>query len=197
MLPWGHLAVGYFVYTVLVRTRVRRAPDGVPTIVLLIGTQLPDLVDKPLNWWFGILDGRGIAHSLLVVIAVCGLAVVVASAYDRTDVAGALSVGLLSHLLADAWHALLSGQFGRAAFLVWPLLPAPTYPKDTPTDHLAAWLDQLRLLPAEPVAFLTGAFGFQLVLFCIMLGVWAADGAPGLGATWRFLTRTQGGSLRL
>jgi hypothetical protein len=187
MLPWGHLAVGYFVYTVSVRVRGQRAPRGGPTLVLALGTQLPDLVDKPLNWWFGIFDGRGIAHSLLVIVPVCVIALSVAHAYERRESGIALSVGLLSHLFADSWQALLSGQFGQVTFLLWPLFPVPRYPKDSLFDHLAAWLLQIRTLPSDPVAFFTGRFGTQFVLLVVLVLIWALDGFPGVKTTWKFV----------
>lgn len=196
MLPWGHLAVGYLVYAALTRLRLRRSPTGVPTIVLVLATQLPDLVDKPLNWWFGILDGRGVAHSVLVVAAVCVLAAIVAAEYDRTDIGSAFSIGLFSHLFADALQAVLAGQFGQAAFLLWPLFPAPTYPKDAPADHVVVWLDQFRAIVTTPAAGLTTWFGFQLVLVLVALVVWIADGAPGLDTAWRVFVHRRIESLR-
>jgi hypothetical protein len=190
MLPWGHLAVGYLVYTVLVRVRGRRAPAGAPTLGLALGTQLPDLVDKPLNWWFGIFDGRGIGHSLLAVTAFCLLVAVVAYRYDRLELGGALSIGIYTHLLGDSYQALLSGEFASAAFLLWPLVPAPTYPKDSLFEHLDAWVAYLQALPQlSPTAILSSGFGFQLVLLFVLFGIWALDGFPGVGTLWRFVTR--------
>lgn len=198
MMPWGHLAIGYLVYTVLARVRRYRAPEGAPTLVLAFATQLPDLVDKPLNWWFSIFDGRGASHSLFVITVVCILAFVVARNYDRDELAVAFSVGMYTHLLGDAGSALLSGEFGRASFLVWPLLPAPTYPKDSLIDHLDAWLFYLRMLPHSPVEFLTSRFGFQIVLLFVLFGIWALDGFPGIGTLWRVVTRrSDDGSTRV
>jgi hypothetical protein len=189
MMPWGHLAVGYLAYTVLVRVQGRRAPEGAPTLVLALATQLPDLVDKPLNWWFSIFDGRGISHSLLAVTVVCALVFVLARKYDRDELSVAFLVGMYTHLLGDAGSALLSGQFDRATFLLWPLLPAPTYPKDSLIDHLDAWLFYLRMLPQSPMEFLTSRFGFQILLLFGLFGIWALDGFPGVGTLWRLVTR--------
>ena len=54
MWPWGHLVFGYLLY-LLVRPRAWRNGDRFAVIVLMIGTQVPDIVDKPLAWWFGVL----------------------------------------------------------------------------------------------------------------------------------------------
>ena len=65
MWPWGHLAVGYLVYSGLSRWRFGRLPGSVATLAVALGTQLPDLVDKPLAWTVNVLaSGRSLAHSL-------------------------------------------------------------------------------------------------------------------------------------
>ncbi|GAB6860733.1 metal-dependent hydrolase [Haloplanus litoreus] len=196
MMPWGHLAIGYLVYTVVTRVRGHRAPDGAPTLVLAVATQLPDLVDKPLNWWFDVFDGRGIGHSLLTVTAVCVLVAFVAHRYDRRELAGAFSLGLYSHLLADTWRSLLAGEFGQAAFLLWPLFPTPTYPKDSLFDHVDAWLAHLQTLQSSPATLLTGGFGIQLVLVVVLFGIWALDGFPGVKTLWRLVSRRRQRTVR-
>lgn len=187
MMPWGHLALGYFVFTVGTRAWYRRAPEGAPTVVLAVGTQAPDLVDKPLNWWFDIYDGRGIGHSLLVVGLVSVVLLYWAHQYDRTDLAAAFSLGAFIHLFGDAWSALLSGNLSRAAYLLWPLYPAPTYPSDSLLDHLQRWAVALRTLQRSPEMLLESQFGIQLLLLFALLAVWAIDGFPGVRTAWRWL----------
>ena len=69
MWPWGHAAAGYLLYTLWARRRFHRPPAGAATLALAVGTQFPDLVDKPLAWTFGISpSGRAGAHSLLIAI---------------------------------------------------------------------------------------------------------------------------------
>ena len=61
MWPWGHLAAGYPVYTAYTRLHTGDPPADVPALVALLGTQLPDLVDKPLAVLPTVrsLSGRG------------------------------------------------------------------------------------------------------------------------------------------
>jgi len=67
MWPWGHLAVGYVAFSVFVRFRLGRQPSGHAALALAVATQLPDLIDKPLAWQFGLLSsGISVAHSILV-----------------------------------------------------------------------------------------------------------------------------------
>ena len=66
MLPWGHLAVGYLAYSLAVRVRSGGPPAGLAVAALAVGTQFPDLIDKPLVSWVSVLpSGRsqiGRAH---------------------------------------------------------------------------------------------------------------------------------------
>ncbi|PSQ17916.1 hypothetical protein BRC99_00275 [Halobacteriales archaeon QS_7_69_60] len=73
MLPWGHLAVGYLAYSLAVRGRTGGPPAGLATAALAVGTQFPDLIDKPLVAWVSLLpSGRSLGHSLLFAAA-CGV----------------------------------------------------------------------------------------------------------------------------
>jgi len=103
MLPWGHAAVGYLCYSFIVRVRDRRAPTGPAVLTLAVGTQLPDLIDKPLAWSLGILpSGRSLGHSLLFAVLLTIVVWVVAQRYDRQREVSALMVGHLLHVLADS-----------------------------------------------------------------------------------------------
>jgi hypothetical protein len=192
MFPWGHLAVGYLTYTVLTKVWAGRAPASVPTVALAVGTQFPDLVDKPLGWWFGVYDGRAVGHSLPVAVAVCVGLVYLARRYDRQDVAAAFSVGVFTHLAGDASDALVTGNLREASFLLWPVLAPPSYPKDSLVDHLGAWLVQGRILAqSSPTALLESRFGFQLAMFVLLVVIWAMDGFPGVGTVWSLVTRRE------
>lgn len=174
MWPWGHLAVGYLLYALFARSRNGRAPGGPATVLLALGTQFPDLVDKPLAWTFGVLPtGRSLAHSLLVAAVV----IVVLSAYcrrsDRTELANAFSIGYLSHLAADVLYPVLRGEFELVTFLLWPLLPLPVY--DAELSFLAHLLN-LRL---------TLSVAFEIVLGLVALGLWTRHGTPGFAIVRR------------
>lgn len=187
MFPWGHLAVGYAVYSL--GTRIGRGcpPDGGAALVLVLGTQLPDLIDKPANWWFGFLDGRGAAHSLLVIVPLCALVVLWARRRDRDDVGVALSVGVLTHVAGDAYTAIRVGAWNDVVgFLLWPVFPAPTYPKDSFDDHLVEWGGVFEGLRWDTLgAVLSSSLVLEFV-FALLVGVlWAADGFPGPGFLWR------------
>jgi hypothetical protein len=50
MLPLGHAALGYLLYTVAGRVSGKQVPLRYAIVPLAVGTQFPDLVDKPLAY---------------------------------------------------------------------------------------------------------------------------------------------------
>lgn len=182
MLPWGHLAVGYVVYSLAVRAWFRCPPTGAPTVALALGTQLPDLIDKPLTWWFNVFDGRAFGHSVLAMLPVCLGVYLLARQRGLGRAGGAFGVGVATHLVSDAWRALVTGTVREGApYLLWPVLPAPIYPKGSLAAHAAVLRLRLQLLPwHSPVELLTGWLGKQLLVFGLLVGLWVVDGRPGL-----------------
>lgn len=175
MWPLGHAAVAYLSYSGLCRAR-EGSPTGAPAVLaVLLGSQLPDLVDKPLSWYLGILPtGRSLAHSLVVIVPVVAVGYLVASRYSHAEYGIAFGVGAGSHLLADVVPVL----WGAAdpAILVWPLLPLEPYPDGAPSI-LGLLMDSL----GEPYFFA------EFVLAALAVAVWRRDGYPGLGVIRRRL----------
>jgi len=167
--PWGHLAVGYVLYSVLMRIRHGRSPDGIAALVVAFGTQFPDLVDKPLAWTVQILpSGRSLAHSLLTATIVIVLVTWYARRHERSDLAGAFAVGYLSHLFGDAIGPVLEGKYVYLSSLGWPLLPPPPY------DHEGGILAHFGDFGFTPMS------AFEIALAAAIFGLWLRDGSPGL-----------------
>ncbi|WP_123538515.1 metal-dependent hydrolase [Halosimplex salinum] len=182
MLPWGHLAVGYLLYSGGTRLWHRRSPDDAPTLLALLGTQAPDLVDKPLNWWLAVFDGRGIGHSLLTTVPVCAMVYLFARRRGRGEWGAAFGFGVLTHLFADAFYPVLRGASSLdAPYLLWPLREAPTYPSENVMDHVLRVVVHFSALRHRaPVDILTDRFVIQVLLVPLVVGIWALDGFPGL-----------------
>jgi len=181
MWPWGHLAVAYLVYVVYTRRDPTRRQTAAPLTALAVGSQFPDLIDKPLAWTFGILpSGRSLAHSLFTLFILAVVLHQLAVRYRRTDLSEAFTIGAFAHTLTDmsptAVAGLLGGdltQFRWLRFLVWPLQPPPPYANDT------SFVEQFASLSAEPYVL------FQFGLFGLAVAVWIAHGAPGLRSVTR------------
>ena len=178
MWPWGHAAVGYLVYSLYSHRLHGRAPSNVAAVLLGLGTQFPDLVDKPLAWTFTLLPtGRSLAHSLLTALLVIGVALSLARRYTRSEYAIAFGIGYLSHLAADGLRSALNGEFENLSYLVWPLVPL------SPTDTKVSILAHFLTFQLEPFTV------FELGLVALALLVWWRDDVPGVRVLLRPLTQ--------
>ncbi|EMA38378.1 metal-dependent hydrolase [Halococcus hamelinensis] len=178
MLPWGHLAFGYVCYSGLVRWFSRRRPDGYGFAFVALGTQLPDLVDKPLAWTVDLLpSGRSLAHSAFTATLASTAVWTVCRRRGRPDLGAAFAVGYASHLVGDGYRALLAGRYAALSSFGWPFLPPPRF------DHGGGIVDHFRGLSFTPT------FAFDLVLVVLAVVVWVVDGAPGWSAVGERLAR--------
>jgi hypothetical protein len=179
MWPWEHLAVGYLAYSLYARRRYGRPPDGPTAVMLAIGTQLPDLVDKPLAWTFGVLpNGTSLAHSLTFVALFVPITLLVARLAGVPRWGGALAFGHVSHLPGDMLYPLATDGGLATSFLLWPFVPG----RDTPSQGL---LFEFETYFAEFVQFLGTPrgqiyFALELALLGTALLVWNRDGRPVL-----------------
>ena len=181
MWLWGHLAVGYLAYSPLARARFGRAPSGWEAVLLALGTQFPDLVDKPLAWGFGVLPaGRTLAHSLLTVAVVITPVYAYFKRRGRPGLGLAFAIGYVTHPFADAFFPLLSGSYQYVAYLLWPLFGFSELPPyDVGRVVLVEPLEVL--LGAEPIDFDITTNGLvQLTLVGFVVRMWRRDGAPGV-----------------
>ena len=179
MWPWEHLAVGYLVYSLLVHLTDGRAPAAGGAIAVGLGTQFPDLVDKPLGWGTAILpSGPSLAHSLVFALP-CILGVgIVAVALDRTDLGAAFGIGYLSHLPGDVVYPVLLGGDLNLSFLFWPVTSA----SGSQPTAMFAYVQELFAQFTAVLATPQGAFylAFEALLILGTLVIWFFDGAPGL-----------------
>jgi hypothetical protein len=89
MWPPGHVAIAYLLYRAYVGVRPGVEPSGVPVLVLVFGSLLPDLVDKPLAWYLGAIPtGRTLAHSLFVLVPLSVAIYLLARRYGRDEYGG-------------------------------------------------------------------------------------------------------------
>lgn len=180
MWPWEHLAFGYLVYSLSHRMLRIRHPTHVGASSLAVGTQLPDLVDKPLAWELQVLPGgRSLAHSLLFALPIVLFLYHLTGRWGRSEVGIGLAVGHLSHLVGDAIYPLVLGGVPDAGFLLWPVLSGTAIAASGgAVGHTWALLVRLVAVlqsPTGPVYFLLEAalLGGALVL-------WHGDGYPGV-----------------
>jgi len=126
-----------------------------PTLPLVAGAALPDLVDKPMAM-VGVVDLYQSAGHSLPLLVVGFLAIYVRREWTP------FWLGWASHLLLDAAHMLLNGRADDVLFLAWPAI------EHTPAVNL------------PPIAFFvhylgTPSFYAEFVVWGLLVSVLVAD----------------------
>ena len=184
MWPWGHLAVGYVAFSAFVRVQPETELSDRAVIVLAVATQLPDLVDKPLAWQFGLLnDGIDVAHSLLVGLPLALTVGLVLWNTRRRQLGAAVVIGYGSHVLADILFGALFSESPVLTAFLWPLYG--TSPSTTPGLGPKVWalLSNSRALLGTAMG--RTYFALEVLLLVSTVALWVADGVPGLGPVRR------------
>ncbi|MDT3435489.1 hypothetical protein KZ498_11520 [Haloarcula sp. 1CSR25-25] len=116
-------------------------------LLLLVATQLPDVIDKPLAWTFAILpSGRMLAHSLVVSLPILTEVVLLAAHRGFGRYAVVFSAGYLSHIAGDFYPILRLGtDYYFFPNLFWPLLAAnpdraPSFAAHSPDNLLSLFV---------------------------------------------------------
>lgn len=177
MWPWEHLAVGYLLYSGISRV-IGHRPDRRDVLVLALGTQFPDLVDKPLGWVLGVLPGGlTLGHSLLFALPMLALVLAATRGTSLEHVGLAFAVGYSSHLPADVLYNWLVGGHLAVGFLLWPLLPASAATNPSLAAILQGLLAKYQTFLSSPTGRLYLAF--EVALLVSAAAAWWADGRPG------------------
>ncbi|MFD1600084.1 metal-dependent hydrolase [Halobellus rarus] len=180
MWPWEHVFFAYVLFSLYVHGRHRRRPTDPAVVALAVGAVLPDLIDKPLAWQFGLFEtGYAVAHSVFVVVPVLFGVALLARRRGSETLTVAFTVGYLLHLVGDVLPASLSGRTLDLSPVLWPIsnrLPIDaggTFAESTGT-LLVRYLTQLLTLD------LTLVVGLQLGSILFGTALWLLDGLPGL-----------------
>ncbi|WP_436347794.1 metal-dependent hydrolase [Natronorubrum sp. FCH18a] len=185
MWPWEHLAVAYVLYSLFAKAVFRRPPTGREAIAVGLGSQIPDLVDKPLAWTFEITEtGYSIGHSIFVVPVVCLAVYAVATRRGDRPLAGAFALAYGSHLVTDIYDPLRESSRLKPSAVLWPLESPPTGDHGGFLDHFARYF--FRYVNELLTGGLTPSIALQLGLGVAVLALWLIDGAPIAADGWRW-----------
>jgi hypothetical protein len=130
MLPVGHALVALVPILGYVALRDRRLPSLGFAWVVFVGSQWPDLIDKPLANYTGLIPtGRVFLHSLPVAIPVSALAIGYGKRTGRDRAGYAFVAAYLLHLVGDNYGGFLRSSPRAWWDLLWPLTPAKPRPE--------------------------------------------------------------------
>jgi|AntDeeMetageno50_2_1112565.scaffolds.fasta_scaffold05871_2 membrane-bound metal-dependent hydrolase YbcI (DUF457 family) len=142
VFPHEHLLVALLPVVAYVTGRDRRLPTQGVMFATAVGSQFPDLVDKPLAHQFGVLpSGRVFMHSLPFTIPTTIVVLAYGWYTKRLRVAGAFVSAYLLHLVGDTYQLLLQSQI--PSDLLWPFVaaqPRPEVPFWAGVDGINVWL---------------------------------------------------------
>ncbi len=179
MWPWEHLAVAYVGYSILTRVVAGRPPTASEALLVAFGSQIPDLIDKPLAWQFGVLpSGVSLAHSIFLAGPVSIAAVAVARLTRRPVAGVAFAVGWLSHLVGDVYYPLVYADAYSWDVVLWPVRPAATSPSVGFARQFWTYFDRYLEFLTSPAGL--AYLGLEVAVLGGAVLLWVFDGMPGL-----------------
>jgi hypothetical protein len=190
MWPWEHAAVAYLAYSLSVRAVTGRAPRGWPVLALAVGSQFPDLIDKPAEWVFAVLPSTGLAHSVFTAIPLTLVLLAVGYRRGWFGVSVGFSVGYLLHLPGDVFYDVILGSEPSYDKVLWPLVSGDVQSNVDLLALLTRFFDRYAefILSPAGLPYLLG----EVALVGGAVVLWLIDGRPGLGVLRRLLWRLIG-----
>lgn len=180
MWPWEHAIMGYLVYSLFCHAVYRDAPGGLEAFAVVFASVLPDLVDKPLAWEYGVFEaGYAIGHSIFVAVPLSIAVGLLARSAGRPRTGLAFGLGYLLHLPADVLDAYVRDGVSQPELMLWPVATVDGGAAE------AGFREQfLQLFGRYHQELLAGDLStyrwLQLGLAALAFFLWLYDGAPVL-----------------
>jgi hypothetical protein len=196
MMPWTHAVVAYVAFSLATHAFARTPPTTRETALVAAGALLPDLVDKPLAWQFGVLEGgRTLAHSLFLAVPLSVAAVVLAVRRGRPRLGLAFAAGYLLHLPGDLLPEFLESGEVAVGTLLWPVTGGGGSQGES---FVGEFLSNVVPYAREIAAgILSGEPSRQLLAFVLVwvlaVSLWVYDGMPVVRDGYRWLRRSLAG----
>lgn len=192
MMPWTHAVVAYIAFSLATHALARQSPTTRETVLVGAGALFPDLVDKPLAWQFGVLEGgRTLAHSVFVAVPLSVAVVVLAVRRDRPRLGLAFAAGYLLHLPGDLVPEYLQSGTVAVGTLFWPVTDGGGGQGES---FLGEFIANTVPYARELIdAVLSGDPSWQLLVFSLVwvlaVSLWVYDGMPVVLDGYRWLRR--------
>ncbi|WP_226041653.1 metal-dependent hydrolase [Natrinema sp. DC36] len=180
MWPWEHAIVGYLAYSLCCHAVFRESPTGLEAFTVVFASVLPDLIDKPLAWEYGVFEnGYAIGHSLFFAVPLAIFVGMIAHAATRSRAGLAFGLGYLLHPFGDVVDSVFRQGVLQFELMLWPIAsveghsPGPSF--------LEAFFDLFGRYSSDMLAGDISTYLWaQLGLAGAALVVWLVDGAPVL-----------------
>jgi len=181
MWPWEHVLFAYVFYSIYIHARRRERPPDASVVALAFGAVLPDLVDKPLAWQFGVFEGGyALAHSVFVAVPIVAVVYLFAERRGYGPVGAAYGVGHLLHIAGDVLPVSLAKGRLELRPMLWPTGGPPEGISREPTSFLDGVSTLLTEYLAELATLdLTPVIALQIGSLILGLILWTCDGFPG------------------
>ncbi|NGM71199.1 metal-dependent hydrolase [Natronolimnobius sp. AArcel1] len=180
MWPWEHAIVGYLAYSLFCHLVFRRSPTGLEAFAAVFASVLPDIIDKPLAWEYGVFQtGYALGHSIFFAVPLSIAVGVLAHWAGRGSAGVAFGLGYLLHLPSDVLDGYVREGQAHPELMLWPLETV------TEHDHGQGFTDQFWLLFTRYqqdllAGDLSTYMWIQLGLAGFVGLLWLYDGAPVL-----------------
>ena len=160
MLPHEHFITAFVPVVAYFAIRYRQLPSAGVVFVVFVGSQFPDLVDKPLTLANLIPWGRVFMHSLPFALPIATIVLLYAVATDQQHLGGGFVFAYLLHIPGDWYGRLLSGEIPPD--LLWPIMSIPAHP------HAPGWGG-----PGDVYAYVWSLY--SIVLLALAFSLLTAD----------------------
>ncbi|EMA40905.1 metal-dependent hydrolase [Halobiforma nitratireducens] len=182
MWPWEHAIVGYLTYSLFCHAYYRDSPGGLEAFAVVFASVLPDIIDKPLAWEFGVFEtGYALGHSIFFAGPLAIVVGLLARSWGRQRAGIAFGLGYLLHLPADIVDGYVRGGYLEFGIVLWPVRPIETPPTHSHEGFLAEFV---RLFAGYQEQLLAGDLStylwLQLGVGVLTALLWLSDGAPVL-----------------
>jgi len=180
MWPWEHAIVAYLAYSLCCHVVFRDSPTGLEAVVVVFASVLPDLIDKPLAWEFGVFDsGYAVGHSIFFAVPLAVFVGTIAHAATRPRAGLAFGLGYLSHPPADVVDTVFRQGVLQVELVLWPIASVDGRPPGPGVlEGFLYYFDRYwnAVLAGDLSTYLLIQFG----LAGVVVVVWLVDGAPVL-----------------
>ncbi|MFP8956770.1 metal-dependent hydrolase [Natrialbaceae archaeon A-CW3] len=176
-MPWEHVIVGYIGYSAFTHVVYRDSPTTGETVVVVFASVLPDLIDKPLAWEFGVFpSGYALGHSIFFAVPLSVAVGWYTRQRNQPRIGWAFGIGYLLHLPADVIPIYIrDGRFPINRVL-WPVRPVEGGSGQGFTGGFITANEQYleALLELDQSLYMQGVVGLLIAGFLL----WVYDGMP-------------------